>query len=350
MRTTQLIGGLASAVLLVAAPAAGVVTKQNSNQSATAPTERAGAGTQKSGADGIRTVTRTTARDEDVVGALKNITRGTAWKKTGTLDLAFETFHPQGLEVTEDRIYLSSVEILEPTVRYPSPIEGYDRSPGKGIGHLFVLDRQGNLLKDIVLGEGNSYHPGGIDVDDEKVWVPVAEYRPNSHAIIYSIDRDSLAVTKEFEEDDHVGGIVHDRASNKLVGNTWGSRRFFEWTTKGREVDRWLNPDHMLDYQDCEYAGEGHAICSGVTGLPAQPGAVTGYELGGLALVSLKTGQLEHEVPVQLWSTAGHVITRNPVDLDAVGSHVTLFAAPDDGEEIAGTQLFTYEADVTPLK
>jgi hypothetical protein len=87
-----------------------------------------------------------------------------------------------------------------------------------------------------------------------------------------------------------------------------------------------------------------------VTGLPAQPGSAKGYELGGLALVDLATGQLEHEVPVQLWSAAGHVITRNPVDLDARGSHVTLFAAPDDGEEVAGTQLFTYEADVTPLR
>ena len=84
MRTTQLIGGLASAALLVAAPAAGVVTKQSNDQSATPPTQREGAGTRESGADGIRTVTRTTARDEDVVGALKNITRSTAWKKTGT--------------------------------------------------------------------------------------------------------------------------------------------------------------------------------------------------------------------------------------------------------------------------
>lgn len=298
----------------------------------------------------IRTVTRTTAQDEDVVGALKNISRSTAWTRTATLDLDFETFHPQGLEVTEDRIYLSSVEILEPTVKYPTPRDGYDRTAGKGRGHLFVMDRQGRLIEDVVLGEGDSYHPGGIDVDGDKVWVPVSEYRPNSHGIVYSVDVDTLDVTKEFEVDDHVGGIVHDQKTGKLVGNTWGSRRFIEWSMTGRERDRWLNPDHMLDYQDCEYAASGHAICSGVTNLPARPGSATGYELGGLALVSLATGQLEHEVPVQQWSTAGHVITRNPVDLEAKGSHVTLFAAPDDGEEIAGTQLFTYEADVTPLR
>jgi hypothetical protein len=54
-------------------------------------------------------------------------------------------------------------------------------------------------------------------------------------------------------------------------------------------------------------------------------------------------------VPLQLWSTAGHVITRNPTDLDADGSHLTLYAAPDDSGEAAGTQILVYEAEVTPL-
>jgi hypothetical protein len=41
--------------------------------------------------------------------------------RTETLDLDVETHHPQAMEVVGDRIYLSSVEILEPTVRIPSP-------------------------------------------------------------------------------------------------------------------------------------------------------------------------------------------------------------------------------------
>jgi hypothetical protein len=56
-----------------------------------------------------------------------------------------------------------------------------------------------------------------------------------------------------------------------------------------------------------------------------------------------------HEVPVQLWSTAGHVITRNPTDLDAEDSRLTLYAAPDDAGEGAGTQILVFESDVTPL-
>lgn len=52
---------------------------------------------------------------------------------------------------------------------------------------------------------------------------------------------------------------------------------------------------------------------------------------------------------MQRWSSAGHAITRNPTDLDAEGSHLTLCAAPDDSDEAAGSQILVYEADVTPL-
>jgi hypothetical protein len=32
------------------------------------------------------------------------------------------------------KIFLSSVEIIEPTVRYPSPVDGYDRTTAKAAG------------------------------------------------------------------------------------------------------------------------------------------------------------------------------------------------------------------------
>jgi hypothetical protein len=47
----------------------------------------------------------------------------------------------------DDKFFLSSVEILEPAVRYPSPVDGYDRTTGKGRGHAFVINRRGKLLK-----------------------------------------------------------------------------------------------------------------------------------------------------------------------------------------------------------
>jgi len=290
------------------------------------------------------------AADDPLVQTFDDVARNTAWTKTGTLNLTFDTFHPQAMEVVGDRIFLSSVEIIERPVKYTDGLhDGYDRTPGKGVGHLFVLDRQGNLLKDITLGEGDMYHPGGLDYDGTNIYLPVAEYRPNSSAIIYRVDPATYQVEKLFTVRDHVGGVVHDLETDHLIGQSWGSRRFYDWTMTGKQKQFSLNDSHFVDYQDCEYVATGRMLCSGIAGLPAPPGAATGYELGGLAMIDISSQRILHEVPVQLWSTAGHVVTRNPVDVDGQGNHLTLYAAPDDFGEGQNTQILTYEADVTPL-
>ena len=48
---------------------------------------------------------------------------------------------------------------------FVSSVEVRDREAGQGIGHLYKIDRAGNLVADLTLGEGNIYHPGGIDYD-----------------------------------------------------------------------------------------------------------------------------------------------------------------------------------------
>jgi hypothetical protein len=286
--------------------------------------------------------------DDALVQAFEKVSRDTVWTRTATLNLDFDTFHPQAMEVVGDRIYLSSVEIIEPPVPYPTPVGGHDRSPGRGVGHLFVLDRDGRLLQDVVISDGDRYHPGGLDYDGEFLWLPVAEYRPDSSADIYRIDPTTYDVTKMFTVADHVGGVVRDQETGHLVGQSWGSRRFYDWTVAGEQKKAWLNENHFLDYQDCEYVASRKALCSGVTSLPAQPGALTAYELGGLAMIDLRDRhRILHEVPLQKWSTAGHVITRNPTDLDVDGDHLTLYAAPDDSAVVIGTQILVYEADVS---
>jgi hypothetical protein len=275
--------------------------------------------------------------------AFQKVTRSTAWTQVEKLRLDFPTYHPQGMSLVGDRIFLSTVEILEPTVRYPQPDkDGYDRSTGAGRGHVLVLTRDGRLLKDIVVGEGSIYHPGGIDFDGTDVWVPVAEYRPNSSSIVYTIDPETYEVTEQFRERDHVGGVVADRKTNRISGVSWGSRKLFTWNSEGRLLGTEQNPSHLLDYQDCEYAGAGHQLCSGVTGLKTASGG--NFELGGMALTSLSDAQIVHEVPFQAFSTAGHSITRNPVALESEGDVLRMFAAPDDGEEPAGTELYVFEA------
>nr|WTA65959.1 DUF6454 family protein [Micromonospora sp. NBC_00855] len=288
-------------------------------------------------------------RDTALATAFGAVDRNTSWQQTGKLKLNFPTFHTEGIAFAGDRIFLSSVEIIEPTVKYPTPQNGYDRSPGKGVGHLFVMDRQGNLQRDIVLGEGDMYHPGGIDFDGTNIWVPVAQYRPNSSTIVYRVDASSLRVHKQFEVTDHFGGVVLDKTNGHPVGNTWGSRRFAEWNLQGKQLRTWDNENFFVDYQDCQYVPNGKMICGGVTNLPQTPaagGSNATYELGGLALIDLHSHDVLREVPFQQWSTAGHVATRNPVKLAADGNRLTMWAAPDNGEEGNGTEILTFQATV----
>ncbi|NUO35991.1 MAG: hypothetical protein HOQ27_13150 [Dermatophilaceae bacterium] len=288
--------------------------------------------------------------DTALADAFGKVTRGTNWQQTSKLKLDFPTFHTEGIAFTPDHIFLSAVQIIEPTVKYPTPQGGYDRTPGKGIGHLFVMDLQGHLQKDITLGEGDMYHPGGIDFDGTNVWVPVAQYRPNSSAIIYRVDARTLNVHKQFEVKDHFGGIVMDKQTGHLVGNTWGSRRFAEWNLKGTQLKTWDNPNFFIDYQDCQYVPNSKMLCSGVTNLPQTPsagGTTATYELGGVAMIDLTTEQVTREIPFQKWSTAGHVATRNPFKMTAEGNHLTMRVAPDNGEEGNGTEILTYEATVS---
>ena len=285
-----------------------------------------------------------TAANSRLATAFAATTRSTTWRLAQRLPLRFPTHHPQGFALVGDRIFMSTVEIAEPTVRFPAPVDGLDRSPGKGVGHVLVLDRLGNLLRDIVLGEGDIYHPGGIDFDGRTVWVPVAEYRPGSRSIVYALDPTSLVAREAFRVDDHIGGVVRDPRTGRIHGVSWGSRTEYTWTPEGRELDARANPSHLVDYQDCAYVAVGKQLCSGVTILPGPGG--TRYELGGLALKDLKDGRILHEIPFPYFSAAGHTATRNPVALETSGTVLRLFAAPDDGGEVAGTELLVYETRI----
>jgi hypothetical protein len=285
--------------------------------------------------------------DDAVVRAVEQLTRSNQWTLESSVPLTFPTHHPQGFARWGDRLFMSTVEIIERPVIGPTP-DGYDRTPGRGVGHLLVTDLAGRLQADIVLGEGHKYHPGGIDVDERgTVWVPVAEYRPNSHAMVYAVDARTLAVREVFRFDDHVGGIVRDTTDGKLHGVSWGSRRLFTWSTSGRLLHRTDNESHFVDYQDCAAHSARKAICTGITEYRNPPFGGGRFDLGGIAVVDLRDSTVGHEVPVTVLSPAGHALTRNPVHLEVIGDELHLWAAPDDGEEPGGTTLLHYS---TPLR
>jgi hypothetical protein len=278
------------------------------------------------------------------------LTRTAAWKRVAAVPLRFRTHHPQGMVKIGDTLFVSSVEITVRTKPRAQSAEGYDRDAGKGAGHLFKIDTKGSLIADLALGEGSIYHPGGIDFDGKSLWVPVAEYRPNSRSIVYRVDPDTMEATEVFRVADHLGALAVNTDDRTLHGVSWGSRRFYRWTLgRGDTVTnaaepldalRTLNPSHYVDYQDCKYVGSRRMLCSGVTEIRQRPGAQP-FRLGGLDLVSLTDGRPLHQVPLLLWTDAGLDMTHNPVWIEATATGLRGYFLPEDDT----STLYVYEVD-----
>jgi hypothetical protein len=279
------------------------------------------------------------------------LTRGTKWNEVAALKIGFKTHHPQGMVKIGDEFFVSSVEILKATTRYPEPRDGYDRDTGEGKGHLYKIGAKGELLADLALGEGSVYHPGGIDYDGEWLWVPVAEYRPNSASIIYKVDPKTMKAVEVFRFRDHVGGIVRDTESNTLHGVSWGSRRFYAWPLgadgKATNADtkpealRVMNPAQYIDYQDCHYLGGRRMLCSGLNTYRTSPESAP-FFLGGMEVVSLADNRAVWQVPVELWARSGKPMTQNPFFVESTAAGLRAYFMPDDDD----STLYVFEAAV----
>jgi Family of unknown function (DUF6454) len=269
-----------------------------------------------------------------VAERVMRLTRTSTWTRVAALPIAFRTFHPQGMVKIGDTIFVSSVEVK-------------DRATGEGVGHLFKIDKAGKLIADLRLGEGAVYHPGGVDYDGAAIWVPLAEYRPDSRAIVYRVDPETMKATEIVRVADHLGAIVHNTDDNTLYGVSWGSRRFYRWTLGGdgrvngaADPLPTLNTSHYLDYQDCKYVGGRRMLCTGVTEMRQTP-AGPPFRLGGIDLVDLKDGRPLHQVPVLLWTDSGLDMTHNPVWIEASAAGLRAYFMPEDDS----STLYIYDVE-----
>ena len=291
------------------------------------------------------------ANAQDLADQLAKLTRSTQWTLVDEVPLAFNTHHPQGMYRIGDDFVVSTVEIITPTTRYETPQDGYDRDTGEGRGWLYRFDAEGNLLDEVQLGEGSIYHPGGIDFDGESIWVPVAEYRPDSAAIVYRVDPETFEAEEVFRFRDHLGGIVHNVENNSLHAVSWGSRRFYAFDldaidevelTDAVPLDQAvLNSAYYVDYQDCHYLGGQEMVCSGLNNY-STPGDAPNFGLGGIEVVNLEDNRPSHQVPVALWSPTGRPMNQNPFFLEATDTGIRGYFIPDDEESV----MFVYEAEL----
>lgn len=245
-----------------------------------------------------------------------------------TRKINFPTYHPQGMTAVGDRFFLSSVEVI-------------DRAAEQGRGHLFELDRQGNLLREIQLGEGPLYHPGGIDYDGTDIWVSVAAYRPDSAAIVYAVDPETMESREVLRFSDHLGAVSHFPDKGLLIGVNWGSRGFYRWKTEQRD-GVWSVPDpanplkqdngnHYIDYQDMQrISGTPFVLCAGLQSFRNADSRRPALSLGGIDMVHIDEFRAYHQIPMPVRPTLLPAWTQNPFFVESFEQGLRFFFIPED--------------------
>jgi len=157
--------------------------------------------------------------------------------------LKFSTYHVQGLDITEQFYFVTSVDTKQ------------SRS------WLFKIDRKNaGLISQVELTDGALVHPGGLQFDGRFLWIPNAEYKRLSRTMVYGLDPDTLAIHTSFEVDDHIGAIASN-GKNLLYGVNWDAHHFYTWDIDGRKLEKIDSPTSIA-YQDIKYFG-GKLLCSG---------------------------------------------------------------------------------------
>lgn len=271
-------------------------------------------------------------------------------KQVAAVPLHFPAGHPQGMVKIGDYFFMTSVKVKKWPKKYAEQNKEYDRDAGEGVGHLYKFDKEGKLLSDIILGEGDIYHPGGIDFDGKNIWIPVAEYRPDSRAIIYNVDPVTMKVTEILRCKDHIGAVVYEPSRSTLTGMSWGAGKFYKWNLKSSKakVADFLPPLHVADnkssyinYQDCHYIGNQLMLCSGLGNYKTAEGK--SFSMGGFDIVSLKDYRPVSQLPINLWSPSGRIMTSNPFWVEETAAGLRIYFVPDDDE---AATLFIYEVNI----
>lgn len=167
------------------------------------------------------------------------------------IELKGQLHHVQGIDLDDRFLWVTSV----------------DSKTRKGFLHEFLLST-GELTRSVEVQDGIRFHPGGIAADRTSIWIPVAEYRRESSALIQRRNKKTLAVEFQFEVPDHIGCVAVN--SDVLVGGNWDSRDLYVWDRRGRLLRKVANPTGN-GFQDLKLAG-GTLVGGGL--LPGRTGAI----------------------------------------------------------------------------
>jgi len=125
-----------------------------------------------------------------------------------TIPLDGTLYHVQGVDLDRDHIWVTSV----------------DQKDSRAYLHQFSRKTH-KLERRVDLTDGPRFHPGGFSIYKNSIWVPVAEYKRDSSAVLIELDKNTLAVKRRIPVSDHIGCVAVTKDS--LIAGNWDSRQFY---------------------------------------------------------------------------------------------------------------------------
>ena len=181
------------------------------------------------------------------------------------LVLRADTHHVQGIDTDGVRLWVTAV----------------DAAARKGYLFEFSLE-DGSLTRSVELQDGDRFHPGGLTTDADSIWIPIAEYRAKSTAVIQRRDKRTLALMSQFTVADHIGCVAV--TPEYVIGGNWDSKEFYVWNHEGNLVRKVASQTGNA-YQDLKFVS-GKVVGSGT--LTGRQGAVDWLELPAFQLSERK--------------------------------------------------------------
>jgi hypothetical protein len=183
--------------------------------------------------------------------------------------------HVQGIDIDGGVLWVTAVDRASRT----GFLSRYDLATGRRLASVEVHD-------------GERFHPGGIQIDGDSVWVPVAEYRRASSTWIQRRNKATLALVAQFDVADHIGCVAV--ADGVIWGGNWDSTHLYRWRLDGTLIDKRVNPTGTK-YQDIKIV-DGQLVAAGLTG-PGE-GAIEWVDLTTLEVARrIVTGTTDRGVP-----------------------------------------------------
>lgn len=139
--------------------------------------------------------------------------------------------HTQGLELVDDKYYVTARrEDIRPKrallLRSAAAVNGWDA------WDITPLDAQGAVT--------TLDHPGGLQSDGTRLWVPLAESKRNGRSIICAFQLTNCVAGRPLKPDfqfpvaDHIGAVAVAPDRQLLFGANWDTEKVYVWDFQGR--------------------------------------------------------------------------------------------------------------------